>query len=162
MKKLAILISSMALVANSFAFTLYHQHKVDRSPGLKTSHGNEPADFSGTWAGNCDEEDVQITIRQDDKHITLILPHQNEPEPFTFDLNKLLTFNSSSTNQSESSMKHAAIDGNWLSLVWHELTASDHLIGGGLMEMWIIKDGDTIVLQDLRDESATCVLNKSN
>ncbi|EHL32049.1 hypothetical protein [Legionella drancourtii] len=164
MKKLAILISSMVLAANTFAFTLQHKHKNDRLHMAKATQINESEDFSGIWIGNCDDEDVELTITQNDKKITLAYP---EDESSTFELNNLVSHNNSTPSFSESSMQHAAIFGNRLNLIFQGITTgydsgSYNTLGSVYMNVWITKDGDTLTIEDMYDESESCVLKKSN
>lgn len=163
MKKLAILIASMVLAANTFAFTLQHKHLNELSQSAQATPVNSSEDFSGIWVGNCDDEDVELTITQNKKQITLAYPGDGV---FTFALNSLVSQHTNTPSFGESNQQHATIFGNRLNLIFQGImTGYDagnyNMVGSAYMNVWIIKDGDTITIEDTYTESESCVLKKS-
>lgn len=163
MKKLIISISAIVLAANSFAFTLHHKQKMTPPHNLNINDGTEVEDFSGTWTGRCDDNDVKIIITQDDKLITFVFPGESddETESDTFELDNLVSHSSSSsTSFRETSMSHAKIHYNLLSVT--KITyAFDHpAMTQVSMEFGMLKQGETITLFDSLANFNTCLLRK--
>lgn len=166
MKNITVLIFSMVLASNTFAYTLKHKHENNLSYISKAKHGDIAEDFSGTWVGDCDKEEFKLSISQDDKQITLVYSEKDFPDfEDTFELNKLITHVNSTSLTNESSAQFASIRGNILQLISHEIFAYFDVVGGGsggyqTMSAKMIKDGDTLTIDNFPEES--CVLHKSN
>ena len=123
----------------------------------------EDENFSGTWVGNCDNEELQLTILQDNEQVTLIFPgYDGKTTSKIFALDKLETHNSSSDSISESTLEHTSIYRNWLVISSTKIyIGDDREFGVMSMELLIIKNGDTISVNGLWDASI-CELKKIN
>lgn len=162
MKKLIISISAIVLAANSFAFTLHHKQKITPPHNLNTNDGTEVEDFSGTWTGHCYDNDIKIIITQDDKHITFVFPGESddETESETFELNNLVTHNSSSASLRETSISYAQISYNTLNVIKHEYEFEGQSMTGHNIDLSMMKHDETITLFDFLSNSETCLLKR--
>lgn len=162
---LALSLSALSLSASStplldtHAFTPYHKHHNVFPTNTNIQAKNEVQDFSGVWTGNCFDEQLHLTIKQNDKQVTLdFLDQDGDIESFTFDINKLMSHHDSELSKSEASLNHALFSSNVLTLSSLNITTDDQLFIARTMDLTLFKEGNTLKI--LRDNDPSCTLNK--
>lgn len=112
---------------------------------LQSSHAYE--DFSGTWRGQCfEEEDVRFIIKQNSTQIEFIDTDEDAESSSIFTINNLETHNTGSASQQSVKISDALLSANFLRLISYELTKKNNSTGIMRFEVMFILENDTLTM----------------
>lgn len=151
------------MAVSSQILAIPFQHKRTQIPFKPPQHiANEPIDFSGTWAGLCDNEEAKFQIIQNEKHISITFIYSDsESVTETFALNKLTTTTDASPSETKSTIRIGRIMGNYLMLNEQGTDYTESSAASHTFDVSLTKNGDVLTAFDPNDYSV-CEFHKTN